>query len=191
MIVYFGTIIFVSKSIQYQLDNLFYYTKKNHKSHSWSYSCLLYTSWDVLLDNNKNTFLQTSTQPSMRTYEMYMELEERTAISGIKVTQIVIPRNDRSAPYFLPDMMVAQTSLDGVVWEDVTFLPSNDLGCVSGEVTLLKIAEGTREVKHIKITIRDGSDPSGNWSCPVSYTHLDVYKRQIITSITPNPISIT
>lgn len=134
----------------------------------------IFADWDVLLDNNKNTFLQTSTQPSMRTYEMYMELEERTAISGIKVTQIVIPRNDRSAPYFLPDMMVAQTSLDGVVWEDVTFLPSNDLGRVSGEVTLLKIAEDTREVKHIKITIRDGSDPSGNWSCRLA--GIDLYK---------------
>ena len=82
--------------------------------------------------------------------------------------------NDRSAPYFLPDMMVAQTSLDGVVWEDVTFLPSNDLGRVSGEVTLLKIAEGSREVKHIKITIRDGSDPSGNWSCRLA--GIDLYK---------------
>ena len=71
----------------------------------------IFADWDVLLDNNKNTFLQTSTQPSMRTYEMYMELEERTAISGIKVTQFVIPRNDRSAPYFLPDMVVAQTDV--------------------------------------------------------------------------------
>jgi len=45
---------------------------------------------------------------------------------------------------------------------------------VSGEVTLLKIAEDSREVKHIKITIRDGSDPSGNWSCRLA--GIDLYK---------------
>lgn len=124
----------------------------------------IYIIWDDLIDGNPKTTWLTSTQQSMRTYEIYMELKEMTTIRGIKVMQMENFGSDRSAPYFLPETIIVQTSVDGAVWKNVTFLETNDLGRVPGEVTLLKIAEDSREVKHIKITFRDGGDPSGNWA---------------------------
>ena len=100
----------------------------------------------------------------MRTYEMYMELKETTSIRGIKVTQIQTA-SDRSARYFMPEMIVAQTSADGAVWKDVTFLETNELGRALGEATLLKMPEGSRDVRYVRLTLRDGIDLSGNWAC--------------------------
>ena len=124
----------------------------------------IYIDWNALIDGNAATTWLTSTQSSMRTYEIYMELEETTAIGGIKVTQMQT-LSDRSAQYFLPETIIVQTSVDGAVWTNVTFLETNELGRAPGEATLLKIAEGSREVKHVKITLRDGVDPNGNWAC--------------------------
>ena len=124
----------------------------------------IYINWDDLIDGNAATSWLTSTQQAMRTYEMYMELKETTAIRGVKVTQIQA-LSDRSAQYFLPEMIIVQTSVDGAVWTDVTFLETNELGRAPGEATLLKIAEGSRDVKYIRITLRDGVDPNGNWAC--------------------------
>lgn len=123
-----------------------------------------YVDWNALVDGNPANTWETSTLSSMRTYEIYMELKEETVIKGVKVTQIPA-LSSRTAQYFLPETMIIQTSVDGAVWNDVTYLETNELGRAPGEVTLLKIAEGSRAVKHVKFTLRDGMDPNGNWSC--------------------------
>ena len=124
----------------------------------------VYMDWDALVDGNVATAWSTSTQQEMRIYEMYMELKETTSIRGIKVTQIQTA-SDRSARYFMPEMIVAQTSADGGVWKDVTFLETNELGRALGEATLLKMPEGSRDVRYVRLTLRDGIDLSGNWAC--------------------------
>ena len=122
-----------------------------------------YADLDALMDDDPTTTWATTTQQTMRTYELYMELKEKTTIRGVKVTQPPFLASDRKTPFFLPDMILVQTSVDGAVWEDVTFLESNELGRAPSEVTLLKIAEGERQVQYVRFTLRDGVDQANNW----------------------------
>ncbi len=125
-----------------------------------------YAKLENLLDDDSSTRWETTSYTSLRDYDMQMELLEATEISGIKVAQVLYdPRMDNQAPNFMPSVISIQTSTDGANWENVTFVESNYLGCGSGEVTLLPIAEGKRLVRYIKFTIRDGIDSGGNCMC--------------------------
>lgn len=124
-----------------------------------------YADLDALVDDDPATRWETVTLQSMRTYEMYMELKDVTVIRGIKVAQVPVSSPTSKDMFFLPATINIQTSLDGSAWEDVTWLPVNDLGRAPGEVTLLPIAgKEPREVKYIRFTLRDGADNAGNWS---------------------------
>lgn len=121
-----------------------------------------YAKLDNLLDDNSTTRWETTSYSSIRRYEMQMELKEATEIRGIKVAQVLYdPRYDRQAPYFMPLVISIQTSIDGAKWENVTFFETNELGRGSGEVTLLPIAEGTRQIRYVKFSLRDGIDQGG------------------------------
>ncbi len=122
-----------------------------------------YAALENLLDDDYQTAWETTPTSIPRTYNMQMELLEETEISGIKITQkLYYPMGDRRTPYFMPSLITIQVSIDGAVWENVTYFDSNELGCGSGETTLLQFPERFRRVKYIKFTLRDGSDPVGN-----------------------------
>lgn len=120
-----------------------------------------YAVLNQLVDDNPDTPWATTNQNNMRTYEMQMQLKEKTAIRGIKVVQT--SSTDWAAAFFMPATIAIQTSADGAVWENVTWFESNPLGRGVGEVTLLPMTGGTREVKYIKFTLRDGTDQMNNW----------------------------
>ncbi|HJF71789.1 MAG TPA: discoidin domain-containing protein [Butyricimonas virosa] len=142
----------------------------------------LYANVDFLLDNNSSSKWETtSVNDRMRTYELQMEFEEVTSIDGVKVTQSFFRLDeDSKTPAFMPKTITAQTSIDGVAWKDVTFLETNDLGCDSGETTLLRMVDHEtkelcpREVRYIKFTLRDGVDQGGN--CSISLGDLVPYR---------------
>lgn len=116
-----------------------------------------------LLDNDPETRWSTTSSPEMRTYEMQMRLKEKTVIRGIKVSQILYSSGEYEAPYFMPTVISIQTSVDGAVWENVTYFEENPLGRGTGEETLLPMVKGPREVKYVKFTLRDGNDQGSNW----------------------------
>lgn len=125
-----------------------------------------YAKLDNLLDNNSETRWETTSYNSIRRYEMLMELKEVTEIRGIKVAQVLYhPMYDRQAPFFMPSIISIQTSVDGGIWENVTFLETNELGRGSGEVTLLPIVGGFRQVRYVKFSVRDGIDQGGFCMC--------------------------
>lgn len=133
-----------------------------------------YANLDNLLDDNSNTYWRTTSYTSIRNYELLMELKAETTISGIKIVQPFHYPYDNQMPTYMPGSITAQTSTDGVNWENVTFLESNTLGCGAGEATLLPIAEGSRQVRYIKFTLRDGIDAGGN--CMVNLGDIILYK---------------
>jgi len=123
----------------------------------------LYAKLDALLDDNYQTTWTTTSNTLPRTYEMSMELLEETEISGIKVTQPLFnPMGDRRTQYLVPSQITIQVSTDGGNWQNVTYFETNELGRGSGESTLLKFPEGSRRVRYIKFTLKDGTDPGGN-----------------------------
>ena len=122
-----------------------------------------YAILDNLVDDDPGTRWETTPFQSMRTHEMQMQLQEVTEIRGIKISQITYAANESAAPYFMPTNISIQTSRDGAVWENVTHFEGNELGRGTGEVTLLPIAEGSRQVRYIKFTLRDGNDLGGFW----------------------------
>jgi len=127
-----------------------------------------YADLDYLLDDNFSTVWETTSFTSVRTYEMMMEFMTETEIKGIKVAQPNYnPQADKEAAYVIPSAITMQTSTDGVIWKNVTFLETNILGRGSGEVTLLPISDagGSRLVKYIKFTLRDGVNAGGTTKC--------------------------
>ncbi len=144
----------------------------------------LYADVDLLLDNiSSNKWETMSEKNEMRTYELQMQFEEPTFIDGIKVTQSLYNpfQDNRTAP-FMPTDISAQTSMDGVNWVNVTFFETNDLGCGSGETTLLQTVNHvtkqpeSREVRYLRFTVRDGVDKGGN--CMISLGDLLPYKLE-------------
>lgn len=134
-----------------------------------------YAKLEELLDNDNTTRWETTSSNIPRRYEMMMELLEETEIRGIKIAQALYsPRLDRKTPHFMPSSITMQTSTDGATWQNVTFLEGNELGRGSGEITLLPIAEGSRLVRYIKFSVRDGIDPGG--VCQVVLGDVILYK---------------
>lgn len=74
----------------------------------------------------------------------------------------------------MPTMISIQTSADRIEWKEVTFVESNELGRSAAEVTLLPIAEGSRMVRYIKISLRDGVDRDG--LCKINLGDILLYK---------------
>lgn len=122
-----------------------------------------YAILNNLVDDDSKTRWSTTSFSTMRTYNMQMELKEETEIRGIKVAQILYEAAEYEAPYFMPTLISIQTSRDGAVWENVTHFETNELGRGTGEVTLLPIAEGSRRVRYIKFSLRDGNDQGSFW----------------------------
>lgn len=124
-----------------------------------------YAVLNNLVDDDANTRWSTTSFQTMRTYEMQMELLDETVIRGVKMSQILYAASEYEAPYFMPAMINIQTSVDGAIWKNVTRFETNELGRGTGEVTLLPIAEGSRPVRYIRFTLRDGVDNGSFWMC--------------------------
>lgn len=124
-----------------------------------------YAELNNLFDDNNETTWEPTTTQKIRNYEMHMQLKETTPISGIKISQPqFIPRNDKRTPFYMPEKIIIYTSTDGALWEKVTYFESNVLGVSSGESTLLKFPEGKRNVRYVKIALRDRVDENNNWT---------------------------
>ena len=109
-----------------------------------------------LLDNDPNTWWESSVSPISRTYELTIVLKKPQRVRGIKITQMLFdPTKDRDSPHYLPPSVIIKTSTDQIDWKNVTYMEENILGKGSGEVTLLPIAEGSREIRYIKIILHD------------------------------------
>ena len=140
-------------------------------------SCIptdLYAELDNLLDDNPQTVWVTTATNSLRNYEMLMEFKELTEIRGVKVTQPMYYAWNTATSNFVPSVISIQTSIDGAIWENLTFFEANDLGEASGEVTLMPVHEGTRQVRYIKFNLRDKADSQG--SCKVNLGDILIYK---------------
>lgn len=140
-------------------------------------SCIptdLYAELDNLLDDNPQTVWVTTATNSLRNYEMLMEFKEVTEIRGVKVTQPMYYAWNTATSNFVPSVISIQTSIDGAIWENLTFFEANDLGEASGEVTLMPVHEGTRQVRYIKFNLRDKADSQG--SCKVNLGDILIYK---------------
>lgn len=123
-----------------------------------------YAELDNLLDNDYVTRWETTSTQRLKNYEMLMELKADTEVSGIKISQPIYDTfQDKRTPFFMPKFITIQTSVDGSIWEDVTFFKNNILGRSSGETTHLKIHEGKRTVRYIKVFLQDGVDNGGNF----------------------------
>ncbi len=136
----------------------------------------MYAELGHLLDDDPTTPWTTTSQPTIvRTYDMQMELQAETEISGIKIAQLLyFPMADRAAPYHMPSKISIQVASNNSGWQNVTYFESNELGRGSGEVTLLKFPEGPRRVKYIKFTLQDGADPGGN--CKINLGDIVLFK---------------
>ena len=117
---------------------------------------------EELLDNDMVTWWESTLQSDVvRTYELTIVLKEEQPIHGIKIIQALYdPTKDRDSKYYIPSSIKIKTSVDERSWQNVTFMEENTLGQGSGESTLLPIAEGTRSVKFIKVTLVDGVNGS-------------------------------
>ena len=134
-----------------------------------------YAGLENLLDDNNKTPWETTNKSFLRTYEMQMELLDITELNGIKVAQkFFYPMQDKKTQSFMPSYISVQTSVDGSIWENVTYFESNELGRGPGEITLLPFHEGARQVKYIKFSLRDGVDWDGN--CMISLGDIVLYK---------------
>ena len=134
-----------------------------------------YAVLDNLLDDNTESSWATTPSGTMRRYEMEMELLEATEIRGVKIAQPFHNKWDPNGTVnFMPTMISIQTSADRIEWKEVTFVESNELGRSAAEVTLLPIAEGSRMVKYIKISLRDGVDRDG--LCKINLGDILFYK---------------
>ena len=103
-----------------------------------------------------------------------MEFKELTESRGVKVTQPMYYAWNTATSNFVPSVISIQTSIDGAIWENLTFFEANDLGEASGEVTLMPVHEGTRQVRYIKFNLRDKADSQG--SCKVNLGDILIYK---------------
>ena len=112
--------------------------------------------------------------------DLYAELDNllddnpQTEIRGVKVTQPMYYAWNTATSNFVPSVISIQTSIDGAIWENLTFFEANDLGEASGEVTLMPVHEGTRQVRYIKFNLRDKADSQG--SCKVNLGDILIYK---------------
>lgn len=122
-----------------------------------------YAELNNLFDNDSNTYWETTSTTQVKNYEMYMELKEATEVCGIKIAQRnYVPRNDKRTPFFSPKIITIETSLDGANWKNVTNFKTNVIGKSAGEVTLLQFPEGKRLIRHIRISLQDGTDVNNN-----------------------------
>ncbi|MEQ2978743.1 DUF4998 domain-containing protein [Butyricimonas faecihominis] len=109
-----------------------------------------------LVDNDPETRWETSPLTFVRTYELTITLKELKRIRGIKIGQKLFdPTLDRDSKLYLPPSIIVKTSADKIDWDNVTYVEENTLGQGSGEVTLLPIAEGSRDVKYIRVILND------------------------------------
>lgn len=109
-----------------------------------------------LVDNDPETRWETSPLTYIRTYELTITLKELKKIRGIKIGQKLFdPALDRESKLYLPPSIIIKTSTDKIDWDNVTYVEENTLGQGSGEVTLLPITEGSRDVKYIRVTLND------------------------------------
>ncbi|WP_294140144.1 DUF4998 domain-containing protein [uncultured Sanguibacteroides sp.] len=109
-----------------------------------------------LLDNDPNTWWESSVSPTTRAYELTIVLKEVKRVRGIKIAQMLFdPAKDRDSPHYLPPSVIVKTSTNQIDWKNVTYMEENILGKGSGEVTLLPVAEGSREVRYIKVILHD------------------------------------
>lgn len=114
-----------------------------------------------LLDDDPTTRWETSILSYLRSYTLTIELKKPKNIRGVKISQILYdPKLDSESQYFLPPSIIVKTSMDQADWKNVTHTEENMLGRGSGEVTLLPIAEGSREVRYIRVTVYDQMDGS-------------------------------
>ena len=112
-----------------------------------------------LVDDNPVTRWETSILSYLRSYDVTIELKEPKNIRGVKISQVLYdPQLDNESRYFLPPSIIVKTSMDMGDWKNVTHTEENTLGRGSGEVTLLPIVEGSREVRYIKVTVYDQMD---------------------------------
>lgn len=114
-----------------------------------------------LLDDDPTTRWETTILSYLRSYTLTIELKEAKNIRGVKISQMLFdPQLDSESQYFLPPSIIVKTSMDQADWKNVTYTEENMLGRGSGEVTLLPIAEGFREVRYIRVTVYDQMDGS-------------------------------
>ena len=114
-----------------------------------------------LLDDDPTTRWETTILSYLRSYTLTIELKEVKKIRGIKISQMLFdPKLDSESRYFLPSSIIVKTSLDQADWKDVSYTEECRLGRGSGEVTLLPIAEGSRDVQYIRVIVYDQVDGS-------------------------------
>ena len=111
-------------------------------------------SIENLIDDNPATYWRTSnTGGTIRTLMLTMTLKEQQDIRGVKIVQRQSAEQETKA--VIPATIIVKTSVDGLSWEDVTRVENNTLGTSPGEATLLQIAEGSRSVRYIQVTVYD------------------------------------
>ena len=114
-----------------------------------------------LLDDDPTTRWETTILSYLRSYTLTIELKEAKNIRGVKISQMLFdPQLDSESQYFLPPSIIVKTSMDQADWKNITYTEENMLGRGSGEVTLLPVAEGSREVRYIRVTVYDQMDGS-------------------------------
>lgn len=129
-------------------------------------SCVPEDPYDVLenlLDNNNETRWETTSTQKLKKYDLLMELKNDTEIEGVKISQPLYHTvQDTRSPFYMPKTITIQTSLDGAVWDSVTYFDENIIGRSSGEVTYLKFPEGKRSIRYVKVQLQDGIDNANN-----------------------------
>lgn len=133
-----------------------------------------YAVLEDLLDNDYETRWETISTQHLKRYNLLMELKVETEVQGVKIAQPMYPASDKRTPFFTPRNITIQTSLDGAVWDNVTYFEENALGRSSGEVTYLKFPEGRRKIKYVKVALQDGVDYASN--CMISLGDIVLLK---------------
>ena len=114
-----------------------------------------------LLDDDPTTRWETTILSYLRSYTLTIELKKVETIRGVKISQILYnPKLDSESQYFLPPSIIVKTSIDQADWKNVTYTEENTIGRGSGEVALLPIAEGSRQVHYIRVIVYDQMDGS-------------------------------
>nr|MDE7074153.1 discoidin domain-containing protein [Odoribacter sp.] len=113
-----------------------------------------------LLDNDPNTFWQPEQQPSLRQYDLEIDMKSLQTVHGLKIVQKNFnPSTDYSSSFFLPESVQVLVSTDRITWEMPMYVEDNVLGNTNGEITLLQFPV-EKNIRYIRLSLSDRANYS-------------------------------
>lgn len=109
---------------------------------------------DWLFDGNLESCWAPQQSTSWREHQLVVNLSSITVLNGVKIVQKSFGQYASQDKAFAPSIIRVQVSMDGINWEDATYLEEITIGNTGGEASIVRFPKPT-EAAALRFIVND------------------------------------